>query len=84
MKIFSIAEIGSNWEGSLTIGKNIIKQCKNFKSNNTDEKNKIEENFRELRKITYTLDLNTWSKTKYQIFFFGIGIIFFVISELIK
>ena len=29
MKIFSIAEIGSNWEGSLTIGKNIIKQCKN-------------------------------------------------------
>ena len=29
MKIFSIAEIGSNWEGSLTVGKNIIKQCKN-------------------------------------------------------
>lgn len=29
MKVFSIAEIGSNWEGSLTVGKNIIKQCKN-------------------------------------------------------
>ena len=28
MKIFSIAEIGSNWEGSLTIGKKIIKKCK--------------------------------------------------------
>ena len=29
MKIFSIAEIGSNWEGNLTIGKKIIKECKN-------------------------------------------------------
>ena len=28
MKIFSIAEIGSNWEGSLTTGKKIIKKCK--------------------------------------------------------
>jgi N-acetylneuraminate synthase/N,N'-diacetyllegionaminate synthase len=28
MKIFSIAEIGSNWEGSLAIGKKIIKKCK--------------------------------------------------------
>ena len=29
MKVFSIAEIGSNWEGSLTIAKKIIKECKN-------------------------------------------------------
>ena len=29
MKVFSIAEIGSNWEGSLAIGKKIIKECKN-------------------------------------------------------
>ena len=29
MKVFSIAEIGSNWEGSLSIGKKIIKECKN-------------------------------------------------------
>ena len=29
MKVFSIAEIGSNWEGNLSIGKKIIKECKN-------------------------------------------------------
>lgn len=29
MKVFSIAEIGSNWEGNLAIGKKIIKECKN-------------------------------------------------------
>ena len=29
MKVFSIAEIGSNWEGNLTTGKKIIKECKN-------------------------------------------------------
>ncbi len=29
MKVFSIAEIGSNWEGDLSIGKKIIKECKN-------------------------------------------------------
>jgi len=29
LKVFSIAEIGSNWEGSLSIGKKIIKECKN-------------------------------------------------------
>ena len=29
MKVFSIAEIGSNWEGNLKIGKKIIKECKN-------------------------------------------------------
>ena len=28
MKVFSIAEIGSNWEGDLSIGKKIIKECK--------------------------------------------------------
>ncbi len=61
-----------------------IEQCKKFKNSNTDEQNRIEENFQELRRITYNLGLNTWSKTKYQIFFFGMGIILFVISELIK
>jgi sialic acid synthase SpsE len=29
LKVFSIAEIGSNWEGDLSIGKKIIKECKN-------------------------------------------------------
>ena len=29
MKVYSIAEIGSNWEGSLAIGKKIIRECKN-------------------------------------------------------
>jgi sialic acid synthase SpsE len=29
LKVFSIAEIGSNWEGNLAIGKKIIKECKN-------------------------------------------------------
>ena len=29
MKVYSIAEIGSNWEGNLAIGKKIIKECKN-------------------------------------------------------
>ena len=29
MKVFSIAEIGSNWEGNLTTGKKVIKECKN-------------------------------------------------------
>jgi sialic acid synthase SpsE len=29
LKVFSIAEIGSNWEGNLSIGKKIIKECKN-------------------------------------------------------
>jgi sialic acid synthase SpsE len=29
LKVFSIAEIGSNWEGNLTTGKKIIKECKN-------------------------------------------------------
>jgi N,N'-diacetyllegionaminate synthase len=28
LKVFSIAEIGSNWEGDLSIGKKIIKECK--------------------------------------------------------
>jgi len=28
LKVFSIAEIGSNWEGNLSIGKKIIKECK--------------------------------------------------------
>jgi sialic acid synthase SpsE len=28
LKVYSIAEIGSNWEGSLAIGRKIIKQCK--------------------------------------------------------
>tara|TARA_B110000014_G_C20089102_1_gene569989 strand:- start:555 stop:1286 length:732 start_codon:yes stop_codon:yes gene_type:complete len=29
LKVYSIAEIGSNWEGSLAIGKKIIRECKN-------------------------------------------------------
>jgi len=29
LKVFSIAEIGSNWEGNLTTGKKVIKECKN-------------------------------------------------------
>jgi sialic acid synthase SpsE len=28
LKVFSIAEIGSNWEGDISIGKKIIKECK--------------------------------------------------------
>ena len=28
MKAFVVAEIGSNWEGSLSKGKRIIKECK--------------------------------------------------------
>lgn len=33
MKVFSIAEIGSNWEGNLSIGKKIIKECKKSGAN---------------------------------------------------
>ena len=61
-----------------------IEQCKAFKNYDTAKQKKIEENFRELRKITHNLGLNTWSKTKYQTFFFGVGIFLFVISELYK
>jgi N,N'-diacetyllegionaminate synthase len=33
LKVFSIAEIGSNWEGDLSIGKKIIKECKKSGAN---------------------------------------------------
>ena len=61
-----------------------IEQCKAFKSDDTTRQKIIEENFRELREITHNLGLNTWSKTKYQTFFFGMGIFLFLLGELYR
>ncbi len=61
-----------------------IEQCKTFNTLAKAKKEKIEEDFRDLRKITFNIGLNTWKMTKRQTASFGFGILLFVISELIK
>jgi hypothetical protein len=61
-----------------------IEQCKKFRNYEKAQQEKIEEDFRELRTISHNIGLNTWSKTKYQTVLFGLGILLFVISELIR
>ena len=79
MKVFSIAEIGSNWEGNLSIGKKIIKECKNsdadavkFQMWRSEDLYPFHPLFKdyqeEIRSLDYNKKYEIWKKNYYKQF----------------
>lgn len=60
-----------------------LEDCDNFHTIMSEkEKELFKENFRNLRKIAHNLGIGTWTRVKWQILLFAIGVILFVISRL--
>ena len=61
-----------------------IEECKAYKKMQKDEKDLIKDNFKELRKISHNLGINTWQGTYCMVKLFGISIILYGISVFLK
>jgi len=61
-----------------------IEECKNYKNLDEKEKGIIKSKFKKLRNIVHNLGLNTWRNTKLQTLCFGLCILMYLTSILIK
>ncbi len=62
-----------------------LEDCDDFHTKMSEkEKELFNENFRNLRKIAHNLGIGTWTRVKWQILLFAIGVILFVITEIVK
>jgi len=60
-----------------------IENCKELKHANEEKKKQFDNDFRELRNISYNLGLETWNNTKWQTLYLIFAVISYVISYLI-
>lgn len=61
-----------------------IEDCKNYKGMSKSEKDKIENDFKELRKISHNLGINTWKGTYCMVKLFGCSILLYVLSIIVN
>ncbi|MEI9933986.1 MAG: hypothetical protein WDM71_03875 [Ferruginibacter sp.] len=61
-----------------------MKECKEFHSSSTDKKQEIKCRFKELRNIAHNLGLNSWRKTNFQILYFALSVLLYVLGQLSK
>lgn len=61
-----------------------IEDCKNYKEMSKFEKDKIENDFKELRKISHNLGINTWKGTYCMVKLFGCSILLYILSIIVN